>query len=374
MNLSPTSRTLFLVQIGTFFSGFIVVLCCCLYVSAYPKSPDAGSVSAIAGGTLAFALVSTLTTLVLIFRQKSGRTINANIEGIWVGLAIILWTLAAVGGIAKPANNMKNVTCKVLPSGEDTSDKNYMRACQSMFASTAFCILSVLFYLVTAVILIIFSIQKALREKKASQVKVGGQYQLGPSPSQYRRAEQAHDVPTEEPKDEEATSPSTDPATATTTIAPGSSVLSPATTSATEGGNFSKTVYQDPVITTAEPVAAPSAAVVSPVAAPYAATSGHVPQASFQSTVGGYDNGGYFGQGTPTGHIQQGSAMSSISAPYHPHAGSTSMYPPQPAYSQTGPYAMMGAPLQNSPYANHYQQQSSGQQTPIMEMPRPEHF
>ncbi|KAF9344194.1 hypothetical protein BGX34_005921 [Mortierella sp. NVP85] len=378
MNLSPTSLTLFLVQIGTFFSGFIVVVCCCLYFSAYPKSPDAGKVSGIAVGTLAFALVSTITTLVLIVRQKSGRTINAKIEGVWVGVAIALWTLAAVGGIAKPANNMRNVTCKVLPSGDDTDDKNYKRACQSMFASTAFCILSVLFYIVTAVILITFSIQKAVREKKAAQVKVGGNYQLGPSPSQYRRAEQAFDVPTEEPKDEEATSPSTDPAT----TAVGTSVLSPATaattttttTSTTEGGHFSKSVYQDPTVSTAEPAATLAAGTV---ASPYA-NSGHVPQASYQSTVGGYNTGGYFGHGgQASGHVQQGSAISNISvSPYHTQAGSSSMYPPQPTHQPypQGGYPMMGTLNQNSPYANQYMNQPSGPQTPIMEMPRPEHF
>ncbi|KAI8347369.1 hypothetical protein B0O80DRAFT_465502 [Mortierella sp. GBAus27b] len=355
MNLSPTSRTLFLVQIGTFFSGLIVVICCCLYVSAYPKSPDAGSVSPIAGGTLAFALVSTIATVVLIFRQKSGRSVNTNLEGVWVGLAIVLWTLAAVGGIAKPANDMRNVSCKVLPDGKDTDDKNYMRACQSMFASTAFCILSILLHITMAVILVIFSVQKALREKKAAQVKVGGSYQLAPSPSDYRRAEQAHDVPTEEPKDEEATSPSTDPAASP---APGTSVLSPATTGAgISEGNFSKSVYEDPVATTAEPITSP---------APVAATSGHMPQPSYQTTVGGYENAGYFGQGT-TGHVQQGSAVSNMS--YHPQGGSSSMYPPN-----SGGYPMMGMPHQSSPYGNQYQPQPSGSQTPIMEMPRPEHF
>ncbi|KAF8923876.1 hypothetical protein BGZ58_002418 [Dissophora ornata] len=391
MNIAPTSRTLFLVQIGTFFSGVIVIVCCCLYLSAYPNSPDPGSVSAIACGTLAFAFISTIITLTLVIRQKSGRTVNANIEGCWVGLAIVVWVLAAVGGIAKPANGMTNVSCKVLPTGKDTDDKNFIRACQSMFASTAFCIASALLFMATAVILIIFSIQRAVRDKKAAQVKIGGEYQLGPSPSQYRRAEANYENPVEEPKDEEATSPSTDPAS----TAPGTSVLEPATaTSAGTGGHFSNNVYQDPVIATPALVATPPAAVVLPTSgtpSPYNTypSGGHVAQASYQSNPGPYDynttsgaNGGYFGQ--ETGHIQQGSAVSNLSAStydqYHPnpYGNSGNMYPPQqPAYpQQTYPqqtYPMMGAPIPNSPYGSQYiNPQQPG--TPVMEMPRPEHF
>ncbi|KAF9361603.1 hypothetical protein BGX26_001103 [Mortierella sp. AD094] len=393
MNLSPTSRTLFLVQLGTLFSGIIVIVCCCLYLSAYPKSPDAGSVSAIACATLAFAFVSTIITLVLVVRQKSGRTINAKIEGCWVGLALVLWILAAVGGIAKPANDMRNVTCKVLPSGKDTDDRNFIRACQSMFASTAFCILSALFFIATAGILITFSIQKVIRDKKAAKVKVGGSYQLGPSPSQYRRAEQSGESPTEEPKDVEATSPSTDPAT----TVPGTSVLSPATANAaTTGGRFSDNVYQTPVIATTAPVATPPVAVISQTSgtpSPYNTypSGGHVPQASQQSTSGGYDynatlgsnaynnsNGGYLGQGT--GHIPQGSANSNLPAleydQYHPNPYATAgtMYHPQQPVQQQGPYPMMGAPHQQSPYGTQYVNQQQGQHIPIMEMPRPEHF
>ncbi|KAG0203448.1 hypothetical protein BGX28_004275 [Mortierella sp. GBA30] len=409
MNLSPTSRTLFLVQIGTFLAGFIVVVCCCLYLSAYPKSPDAEGVSAIACATLAFALISTITTLVLIIRQKSGRSINAAIEGCWVGFAVLVWILAAVGGIAKPANGMTNVSCKVLPSGKDTDDKNFMRACQSMFASTAFCIVSALFFIATAVILIIFSIQRAVRDKKAAQVKVGGTYQLGPSPSQYRRAEQNGENPTEEPKDVEATSPSTDPsvvaATPTTLAASvdhGSSVMAPAMTNVTHGGNFSQNMYQDPVITTPAAIpATPAPAMTLPhstmPSSPYNtyASGGHVPQASFQSAVsGGYDYnpnaGTYF---TPsTGHVQQSSAMSNLSASaydqYNPYSSNGNLYPQQshptqqqqmPYPQQTmqqGVYPMMGPPDQQSPYGTQYvnQPMSQGPQTPLMAMPRPEHF
>ncbi|KAF9166560.1 hypothetical protein BGX21_000104 [Mortierella sp. AD011] len=369
MNLSPTSRTLFLVQLGIFFSGVIVIVCCCLYLSAYPKSPDAGSVSAIACATLAFAFISSIITLILVVRQKAGRTINAKIEGCWVGLAIALWVLAAIGGIAKPANDMRNITCKVLPSGKHTDDKNFIRACQSMFASTAFCIVSALLFIATAGILITFAIQKAIRDKKAAKVKVGGSYQLGPSPS----GESA----TEEPKDVEAASPSTDPATtahATTTE-----------------GHFSDNVYQTPVIATPAPVAA-VASQTSGTPSPYNTypSGGHVPQASQQSTSGGYDynatlgsnaysnnNGGFFGQGT--GHIPQGSTNSNLSASGYDHpnpyaTAGTTMYPPQQPVQQQGAYTMMGAPHQNSPYGTQYLNQQQGQPIPIMEMPRPEHF
>ncbi|KAG9327224.1 hypothetical protein KVV02_002677 [Mortierella alpina] len=408
MNLSPTSRTLFLVQIGTFVSGLIVIVCCCLYFSAYPKSPEAEGVSAIACATLAFALISTITTLVLVLRQKSGRTLNAAIEGCWVGFAILMWILAAVGGIAKPANGMTNVSCKVLPSGKSTDDKNFLRACQSMFASTAFCIVSALFFIATAGILITFAIQRAVRDKKAAQVKVGGTYQLGPSPSQYRRAEQHGDNPTEEPKhgDMETGSPSaahstTAPATPATPAAlatPGSLVMAPATTSITHGGSFSQNVYQTPVMTTPAPVlATPAPAMALPHAtgasSPYNTYSsgGHVPQASYQSAVsGGYDyntvasnanpSGGYFAQGT--GHVQQPSNMSaSAYDQYNAYSSSGNVYPQQMPYpqqtTQEGGYPMMGPPHQQSPYGTQYmnqQPQGQGPQTPVMAMPRPEHF
>ncbi|KAF9315078.1 hypothetical protein BGZ91_005868 [Linnemannia elongata] len=435
MNFSPTSRTLFLVQLGTFFSGLIVVICCCLYVSAYPKSPDAESVSGIAIGTLIFSLISTIVTLVLVLRQKSGRTVNAAIEGSWVGVAILLWVLASIGGIAKPANNMTHVSCKVLPSGKDTDDKNYIRACQSMFASTAFCILSAILFIVTAVILITFAIQRAVRDKKAAQVKVGGSYALGPSPSEYRRAEQNGEVPTtngagsEEPKDIEATSPTTDPAPATST------------------GGFSETVYQDPVLPTTTPavthstlgagVATPAPVHVSAAADPHSGyntytstgNSGHVLQPSYQSASNLYDynntvtnhpnqgsNNGYLGQGS-SGHFQQSSAMSNMSAnaydQYNPYASAGNLYAnqqplqqqqqpyqqqqtyqqqQQPMYPQQtmgphsqGAYPMMGPPHQQSPYGTQYmnnnnqqqqyqQQHQQGPYPPIMAMPQPEHF
>ncbi|KAG0053236.1 hypothetical protein BGZ83_001474 [Gryganskiella cystojenkinii] len=409
MNISPTSRTLFLVQIGSFFSGLIVVVCCCLYLSAYPKSPDGGSVSAVACATLVFALMSTLTTLVLVFRQKSGRTMNATIEGCWVGFALLVWILASVGGIAKPANDMTNVSCKILPStGKHTDDQNFIRACQSMFASTAFCIVSVLFFLATAGLLITFAIQRAVRDKKASQVKVGGSYQLGPSPSQYRLAEQNGELPTsEEPKD--VTSPSTDPTTttATTVAMPGTSVLAPATTmGSTGGGHFSENVYQDPVQTTSPPTVATPPAVVLPHngnnVSPYntyqsnGGEAGHVPQGSYQSAiatggvgsydynVSGYGNQGYMPQ-PGSGHVQQGSAMSNMSASaydgYPTYGSSNNLYQQQPPLQtfpqQTGGSypMMMGPPHQHSPYGNQYMGQPGQQSTgPVMAMPRPEHY
>ncbi|KAG0294893.1 hypothetical protein BGZ96_000217 [Linnemannia gamsii] len=429
MNFSPTSRTLFLVQLCTFFSGLIVVICCCLYVSAYPKSPDAGSLSGIAIGTLIFGLISTIATLVLVLRQKSGRTVNAAIEGSWVGVAIILWILASVGGIAKPANNMTHASCKVLPSGKDTDDKNFIRACQSMFASTAFCILTAILFIVTAVLLIIFSIQKAVRDKKAAQVKIGGSYALGPSPSEYRRAEQNGDVlattGSEEPKDIEA---ATLPAT------------QPAPVAISTGGGFSENVYQDPVLPTTTPaatystlgagVATPAPVHMSATADPHSGyntytstgNSGHVLQPSYQSASNLYDynntvtshpnqgsNNGYLGQGS--GHFQQSSAMSNMSAnaydQYNPYASAGNLYanqPPQqqqqpyqqqpyqqqPMYPQQsmgphsqGTYPMMGPPNQQSPYGTQYmnnnqppqqQQQQQGPYPPIMAMPQPEHF
>ncbi|CAO3572482.1 unnamed protein product [Mortierella alpina] len=411
MNLSPTSRTLFLVQIGTFVSGLIVIVCCCLYLSAYPKSPEPEGVSAIACATLAFALLSTITTLVLVLRQKSGRTLNAAIEGSWVGFAILMWVLAAVGGIAKPANGMTNASCKVLPSGKSTDDKNYLRACQSMFASTAFCIVSALFFIATAGILITFAIQRAVRDKKAAQVKVGGTYQLGPSPSQYRRAEQHGHNPTEEPKhdDIEAGSPSVNrahsttapgtPATPAVQTTPGTSVMAPATTSITHGGSFSQNVYQAPAMSTPTPglaTPAPAIAHATGVSSPYNTypNGGHVPQASYQSAVsGGYDHntvasnanpsGGYFAQGT--GHVQQPSAMSNMSASgydqYNPYSNSGNVYPQQMLYpqqaAQEGGYPMMGPPHQQSPYGTQYMNQQApgpGPPTPVMAMPRPEHF
>ncbi|KAF9544942.1 hypothetical protein EC957_011567 [Mortierella hygrophila] len=423
MNFSPTSRTLFLVQLGTFFSGLIVVICCCLYVSSYPKSPDAGSVSGIAIGTLIFSLISTIVTLILVVRQKSGRTVNAAIEGSWVGVAILLWVLASVGGIAKPANNMTRVSCRVLPSGKDTDDKNYIRACQSMFASTAFCILSAILFIVTAVLIITFSIQRAVRDKKAAQVKIGGSYALGPSPSEYRRAEQNGEVPTtgsgsDEPKDIEATSPTTDPAAAP----------------ATSTGGFSENVYQDPVLPMTTPavgystlgagVATPAPVHVSAAAEPHSGyntytstgNSGHALQPSYQSASNLYDynntvtshpnqgsNNGYLGQGS-SGHFQQSSAMSNMSAnaydQHNPYASAGNLYAnqqpvqqqQQPMYPQQtmgphsqGTYPMMGPPHQQSPYGTQYMDNNNQQQQyqqphqqgpypPIMAMPQPEHF
>ncbi|KAF8974929.1 hypothetical protein BGZ46_009578 [Entomortierella lignicola] len=385
MNLSPTSRTLFLVQLGSFFSGIIVIVCCCLYLSAYPKSPDPGSVSAIACATLAFAIISTIITFILVIRQKSGRTINAVIEGSWVGLAAIIWILAAVGGIVKPANDMTNASCKVLPSGKHTDDKNYIRACQSMFASTAFCIVSALFFIATSIILVIFSIQSSIRERKAAKVKVGGSYELGPSPSEYRRAEEAGGSPT---MDIEATSPSTDHATTVL----GSSMLTPATVSTgTTGGFFSENAYQEPVISTPASIAVTRQNSGTP--SPYNTypASGYVPQGNM--TVGGYsltgsahniNNRDYIGQGT--GHIPQASVASNLSVSNYdqyypnPYANSgiattttttTSMYPPLPQQHHQH-YSTLGPSRPQSPYGTRYSNQEHN--IPIMEMPRPEHF
>lgn len=329
---------------------------------------------------------------------------NATIEGCWVGFALLVWILASVGGIAKPANNMTNVSCKVLPStGKDTDDKNFMRACQSMFASTAFCIISVLFFMATAALLVTFAIQRAVRDKKASQVKVGGSYQLGPSPSQYRRAEQNGELPmSEEPKDVEATSPSADPAM-TAATAPGTSILAPATTfGTTEGGHFSENVYQDPVLMTTPPVISTPPTVAMPhsngnTVSPYGTyqgngVGGHVPQGSHQSATGvgagGYDynSSGYGALGylpqPGSGHVQQTSAMSNMSATaydgYPTYGSSSNLYPQQQSYPQQtgGSYPMMmGPPHQHSPYGNQYTNQpGQNPSTPVMAMPRPEHY
>ncbi|KAK3808792.1 MAG: hypothetical protein J3Q66DRAFT_374302 [Benniella sp.] len=189
MKLTPTSITLFLVQIGTLFSGLVVAVCCSLYVSSYPKAPEATSLSPIACGTLAFAVLSTLFTLILILRQKSGRTMRAIVESAWVIFATTMWILAAIGGIAYPPNGMSNVSCKVLPSGNKTSDPHYTRACQAMFASTAFCIITALFFVATALMLFVFSVKRSIHDRKNRNKQVGGHYELSMTPSQYRRSE-----------------------------------------------------------------------------------------------------------------------------------------------------------------------------------------
>ncbi|KAG0332907.1 hypothetical protein BG004_001055 [Podila humilis] len=399
MNLSPTSRTLFLVQIGTFFSGVIVVACNCLYVSAYPKSPNAGSLSGVAIGTLSFALVSTLTTLVLVLRQKSGRTISALLEGGWVGLAILLWVLAAVGGIAKPANGMTHVSCKVLPDGTDTDDKNFIRACQSAFASTAFCIVSALFFMATAGILVTFSIQRASRDRKAAKVKVGGTYALGPSPSQYRRAEQRHDNPTEAAnKDEE--SAGANQAEMDNLLQAEGNAGTPVSGSGGGGGgtggeeedNFSENVYRTPVLTHATMATPPTTAtanLASPpmnvnVQAPYNTYSsgnggGHVVQPSYHSQYS-------TDYGFPSGHMQQGSSNMAVGydqynavAPYPPVQQMQQSYPPMQQVQQPLPPLQMQMQMhqqQQMPSVPGHQQypMHNGQPTPVMSMPRPEHF
>ncbi|KAG0249945.1 hypothetical protein BG011_008792 [Mortierella polycephala] len=189
MRLSSTSITLFLVHLGCFSSGLIVLVCCCLYATAYPKSPDAGSLSSIALGTLAFSALSTIITLLLMLRQKSGKTIRAMFEGLWVIFATAMWVLAAVGGIISPPNGMTNVTCKILPDGTETGDAYFKRACQAMFASTAFCIVTALCFLSAALILFVFSVKHSVHNHKTKKDKVGGHYQLSMTLSQYRRTE-----------------------------------------------------------------------------------------------------------------------------------------------------------------------------------------
>ncbi|KAF9903936.1 hypothetical protein BX616_001478 [Lobosporangium transversale] len=189
MKLTPTSITLFLVEIGTFFSELIVAICCGLYVSSYPKSSEATSLSGIAIGTFAFAILSTLATAVLILRQKYGKTMRAIFESAWVIFATTMWILAAIGGIAYPPNGMSNVSCKILPNGTETSDPNYTRACQSMFASTAFCIVTALFYIATMIMLFVYSVKRTYHDRKSKKKQVGGHYKLSMTPSQYRRSE-----------------------------------------------------------------------------------------------------------------------------------------------------------------------------------------
>ncbi|KAF9148971.1 hypothetical protein BG015_009263 [Linnemannia schmuckeri] len=231
MALMPTSITLFLVQIGTFFANVIVAVCVGLYVSSYPKSPDAQPLSPIALGTLAFACLSSLITLLLILRQKSGKTMRAIFESTWIFLAIALWILAAVGGIVRPPNGMSNVSCKVLPDGKETSDSNYIRACQAMFASTAFCIVSALFFIATAIML---SYRRAEKEdEEAKRLKGAGEH------------EEAAAAATE-------STSTVNNSAATTTID-------------LRDGHFSDRVYRDPYIS-AMPTALPTA-VSSP--APY---------------------------------------------------------------------------------------------------------
>ncbi|KAG0068449.1 hypothetical protein BGZ90_000577 [Linnemannia elongata] len=270
MALMPTSISLFLVQIGTFFANIIVAVCVGLYVSSYPKSPDAQPLSPIAIGTLAFACLSSLITLILIFRQKSGKTMRAFLESTWIFLAIALWILAAVGGIIRPPNGMSNVSCKVLPDGKDTSDANYIRACQAMFASTAFCIVSALFFIATAIMLSVFSAKSSWRNRKNRKNQVGGHYKLTTTLSQYRRAEK---------EDEEAKrlkgAGEHEEAAATGTEATSTANNSAATTTIDlSDGRFSGRVYRDPY-TSAMPTALPTAvSSPAPYYSPYGAGAG----------------------------------------------------------------------------------------------------
>ncbi|KAF8932929.1 hypothetical protein EDD21DRAFT_374205 [Dissophora ornata] len=265
MSLSPTSITLFLVQIGTFFSGLIVVICCCLYVSAYPKSPNAQSLSPIALGTLAFSLLSTLLTIILILRQKSGHTIRSIVESAWIILATALWILAAVGGIIQPPNGMSNASCKVLPEasgGKDTDDANYIRACQSMFASTAFCIMTALFFIATAILRFVFSVKRSFKERKNKRKPVGGHYKLSMTPSQYRKAQKETELDEEEKGLKGAGEHEEDANNNNNGHSQGGSVTE---------GSFSENVYRDPVIST------PSATFSAPSAhpSPYASAGAY---------------------------------------------------------------------------------------------------
>ncbi|KAF9581061.1 hypothetical protein BGW38_002058 [Lunasporangiospora selenospora] len=381
MDFSPTSRTLFIVQSSSFFSSLIVVICCCLYLNSYPKSPGAGSVSAIACLTLVFALISTVATLVIVLRQKAGRTTRAVLEGCWVGVAILLWILAAVGGIAKPANGISNVTCSVLPDGKSTDDPNFKRACQSTFAATAFCVVTALLFIATGGILISFAIQRATREKNATKVKVGGSIALD-SPSQHGRNPSASTPST--PAAGVATTHANETTSPSSPITPAAPARTATVVSMTAGGNFSENVYRTPVLTAATPAipapahttTTPGAAIALTPAPPMAAQpttttapptgyegyGGHVAQGSYHSVTGGAGPGGYnygtvgsnysahaygppgtdyFSQGG--GHFQQASTASTMAPgmPYDPYGTFNSVQsniyglpPPPPPHSQ----------------------------------------
>ncbi|KAG0202532.1 hypothetical protein BGX31_003581, partial [Mortierella sp. GBA43] len=176
-------------------------------------------------------------TLVLILRQKSGKTMRAVIESTWIIFATAMWILAAIGGIAKPPNGMSNVSCKVLPDGTNTSDANYMRACQAMFASTAFCIMTALLFIVTALMIFVFSVKSSIHDWKNRKKQVGGHYKLEMTPSQYRRAqkedEESKTLSGAGEHEEESGGQS------------GSTVIA--------DGHFSARVYHDPVISTPPP-------------------------------------------------------------------------------------------------------------------------
>ncbi|KAF9993611.1 hypothetical protein BGZ80_002693 [Entomortierella chlamydospora] len=237
MKLSPTSITLFLVQIATFLSGLIVAICCGLYLSSYPKSPDAGTISPVACGTFAFAIISTLVTGVLILRQKYGKTLRVIIESAWVIFAIVMWVLASIGGIAFPPNGMTNISCKVLPSGNYTTDPNFIRACQSAFASTAFCIVTALLFIAIALMLFVFSVKRSIYDRKNRKNQVGGHYTLSMTPSQYKRAEKE----TEEGKNLKGAGEHEEEEEGTEAHQEDGSIAE---------GHFSENVYRDPVITT----------------------------------------------------------------------------------------------------------------------------
>ncbi|KAF9926805.1 hypothetical protein FBU30_003683 [Linnemannia zychae] len=272
MALMPTSITLFLVQIGTFFANIIVAICCGLYVSSYPKSPNAEKLSPIALGTLAFACLSSLVTLILIFRQKSGRTMRAIFESTWIFFAIAMWILAAVGGIIRPPNGMSNVSCKVLPDGKETSDANYIRACQAMFASTAFCIVSALFFIATAIMLFVFSVKTTWRNRKNRKNQVGGHYKLTTTLSQYRRAEKEEEEAKRLKGAGEHEEAAAEAAGTSTSSANDSAA---ATTIDLSDGHFSDRVYQDPYVS-AMPTALPTAmSSPAPYYSPYGAGGNH---------------------------------------------------------------------------------------------------
>ncbi|KAG0357700.1 hypothetical protein BGX24_006157, partial [Mortierella sp. AD032] len=197
-------------------------------------------------------------------------TMRAILDSTWIFLAIALWILAFVGGIIRPANGMVTVSCKVLPDGTtETSDSNYIRACQAMFASTAFCLVSALLSIVTAVMLFVFSVKSSWRNRKSRNNQVGGHYKLTQTLSQYRRAEKEdeeakrlkgageHEEAANTGVEAEATSTANNSA-ATTTID-------------LSDGHFSDRMYRDPY-TSAMPTTLPTAmSSPAPYYSPYGA-------------------------------------------------------------------------------------------------------
>ncbi|KAF9950964.1 hypothetical protein BGZ65_006265 [Modicella reniformis] len=143
-----------------------------------------------------------------------------------------MWVLAAIGGIVHPPNGMSNASCKVLPSGKETSDVYYLRACRAM---------------------------------KNRNKQVGGQYKLSMTPSQYRRAEKEN----EEGKTLKGAGEHEEE------LEPESS--SQGGTSAIVEGNFSDQVYHDPIIP-APPMIASTPLSLPANHNPYLASELHIQQ------------------------------------------------------------------------------------------------